>query len=442
MPPGLATAFCFLAIATFFFLDRDKARVSVALLIPILWLSICASRTVGQWLEGRVGAEASSSELEEGSSFDASVFAGLALAGFSVLIRRRRQVVKVLRANGPLLCFFLYCAVSVCWSDFPMTAFKRWIKATGDLAMVLVVFTDPRPRAAMRRFLTWPGFVLLPLSILLIRYYPTLGRGWSEWTGEAYNVGVATGKNGLGYVCLIFGLGSFWCILSTIRRGFKEHSRRTLLANAAVLTLAFYLFHLADSATSLGCLVFGGVVMLLASRPTMRRNRVLIHSLVAFVLLLVLVALFLMPSLGLTAAVGRDSSLTGRTRIWSIVLPLAVNPVFGAGYESFWLGPRLNQIWVANGQHLNQAHNGYLEVYLDLGWVGLILVGTVLIWGYRNAIQAVRRAPALGSLQLAFLVVAVIYNFTEHAFREFHPVWIMFLLAVVNLPLQLRQEFE
>jgi exopolysaccharide production protein ExoQ len=338
MPPGLATAFCFLAIATFFFLDRDKARVSVALLIPILWLSICASRTVGQWLEGRVGAEASSSELEEGSSFDASVFAGLALAGFSVLIRRRRQVVKVLRANGPLLCFFLYCAVSVCWSDFPMTAFKRWIKATGDLAMVLVVFTDPRPRAAMRRFLTWPGFVLLPLSILLIRYYPTLGRGWSEWTGEAYNVGVATGKNGLGYVCLIFGLGSFWCILSTIRRGFKEHSRRTLLANAAVLTLAFYLFHLADSATSLGCLVFGGVVMLLASRPTMRRNRVLIHSLVAFVLLLVLVALFLMPSLGLTAAVGRDSSLTGRTRIWSIVLPLAVNPVFGAGYESFWLG--------------------------------------------------------------------------------------------------------
>jgi hypothetical protein len=36
----------------------------------------------------------------------------------------------------------------------------------------------------------------------------------------------------------------------------------------------------------------------------------------------------------------------------------------------------------------------------------------------------------------------VIYNFTEHAFRELHPVWIMFLLAVVNLPLQLRQEFE
>ena len=182
--------------------------------------------------------------------------------------------------------------------------------------------------------------------------------------------------------------------------------------------------------------------MLVATRPTMRRNRILIHSMVATVLLLVVYGLFLDPAIGLTAAVGRDSSLTGRTRIWNEVLPLTVNPVFGAGYESFWLGKRLDRIWLENGQHINQAHNGYLEVYLDLGLVGLVLVVVVMIWGYRNAIQTVRRAPNLGSLQLAFLVVAVIYNLTEHAFRDLHPVWIMLLLAAVNLPVPLRQEFE
>lgn len=442
MPPGLASAVCFLLIAACFVLDRDKERFSIALLIPILWLSISASRTVGQWASGKTGSEASSSELEEGSSLDAACFGALIFAATGVLIKRRRRVVKVLRANWPLLMFLGYCAISIAWSEYPTVAFKRWIKAVGDLSMVLVVYTDLRPRAALRRFLTWPGFVLLPLSILLIRYYPSLGRAWSYWTGEAYNVGAATGKNGLGYVCLIFGLGSLWCILSAIRRGFKEHSPGMLVANTGLLVLAFWLFHLADSATSLGCFFVGGVVMVMASARTMRRNRVLIHSMVAAILLLVVYGLFLDPAIGLTAAVGRDSSLTGRTRIWSIVLPLTVNPIVGAGYESFWLGSRLEKIWLENGQHLNQAHNGYLEIYLDLGWVGLILLAIVIVQGYRNVIQAIRQAPNLGSLQLAFLMVAVIYNFTEHAFREIHPVWILFLLAVVNLPPSLRQEFE
>jgi O-antigen ligase len=442
MSPELASAVCALLIAGCFFLDRDKARFSVALLIPILWLSISASRTVGQWAAGRVGSEASSSELEEGSSLDAACFGGLALAGIGVLIKRRRRTVKVLRANWPLLLFFSYCALSIAWSQFPMVAFKRWIKAVGDVSMVLVVFTDPRPRTALRRFLTWPGFVLLPLSILLIRYYPSMGRAWSYWTGEAYNVGVATGKNGLGYVCLVFCLGSLWCILSAMRRGFKEHSRGMLIANTTVLLIGFWLFHLADSATSLGCFVIGGLIMLLAGGPVMRRKRALIHSMVGAVLVLVVYGLFLDPTIGLTSAVGRDSSLTGRTRIWSIVLPLTVNPIVGAGYESFWLGSRLDKIWVENGQHLNQAHNGYLEIYLDLGWVGLILLLIVIVQGYRSVIQAIRQVPNLGSLQLALLVVAVIYNFTEHAFREIHPVWLLFLLAVVNLPVKLRQEFE
>jgi O-antigen ligase len=442
MPPALAAAACVCLIATLIFLDREKARVSLALMIPILWLSICASRTVGQWVAGKVGSEASSAEFEQGDTFDAYVFSGLVILGLGVLVKRRRRVAKVLRANGPLLLFFSYCAVSICWSDFPLTAFKRWIKAVGDLSMVLIVLTDPRPRAALRRFLVWPGFVLVPLSILLIKYYPQLGRGWSDWTGEAYNLGVATGKNGLGYVCLVFGLGAIWCILTTLRRGFQKSSLRPLLANATLLLLVFWAFRLADSATSLGCFFIGGTVMLLASRPAMRRNRVLIHSMVATSLLLVMVGLFLDPAIGLTEAVGRDSSLTGRTRIWDEVLPLTVNPVFGAGYESFWLGPRLDKIWLENGQHINQAHNGYLEVYLDLGLVGLVLVLIVLIVGYRNAMQTIRRTPNLGSLQLAFVVVALIYNLTEHAFRDLHPVWIMFLLAVVSIPLELRQEFE
>ena len=67
--------------------------------------------------------------------------------------------------------------MSVLWSDFPDVAFKRWIKAIGDLAMVLVIVTDAEP-IGTRRLFSRPGFVLLPTSVLLIKYYANLGRGY------------------------------------------------------------------------------------------------------------------------------------------------------------------------------------------------------------------------------------------------------------------------
>jgi len=51
----------------------------------------------------------------------------------------------------------------------------------------------------------------------------------------------------------------------------------------------------------------------------------------------------------LAGAVGRDPTLTDRTTIWSSLLNMRTNPVVGTGYESFWLGPRLQPIWQVFG---------------------------------------------------------------------------------------------
>jgi exopolysaccharide production protein ExoQ len=68
-------------------------------------------------------------------------------------------------------------------------------------------------------------------------------------------------------------------------------------------------------------------------------------------------------------ALGRNSTLTGRTDIWAAVLPMARNPLVGAGFESFWLSPSVHQRLadLFPGLPLNEAHNGYIEVYLELG---------------------------------------------------------------------------
>jgi O-antigen ligase len=116
-----------------------------------------------------------------------------------------------------------------------------------------------------------------------------------------------------------------------------------------------------------------------------------------------------------------------------MVLGNSVNPVFGTGFESFWLGERLRKMWsVYVG--INQAHNGYIEIYLNLGWVGVSLLVLLILTGYRNVIAMLRREPSAGGMRLAYFVVGVIYNFTEASFKMMTPVWIMFLVAITAIP--------
>ena len=103
-----------------------------------------------------------------------------------------------------------------------------------------------------------------------------------------------------------------------------------------------------------------------------------------------------------SSALGRGSGLTGRTDIWGRAIAAADNPIIGTGFESFWNAKRresregLRGLGFTDMSNLVSAHNGYLEVYLDIGLVGLCLIVLVLISGYRRAYEAFRRDPRTG----------------------------------------------
>lgn len=111
---------------------------------------------------------------------------------------------------------------------------------------------------------------------------------------------------------------------------------------------------------------------------------------------------------------------------------MQTNPIVGTGYESFWLGPRLQTIWKSFGL-INESHNGYIEIYLSLGFIGLFLLLGVLIGSYRKICKQFVSAPELASLNLAFWTIALFYNMTESAFK-FHIMWSIFLLVAVSVP--------
>jgi hypothetical protein len=95
------------------------------------------------------------------------------------VIRRGKRAVNLCTGNWPILIHFSYCLVSVSWTYFPDIAFKRWIKAISDLALVLVILTDGQPVAAVRRLISRVGFISMPISVLLTKYYGELGRAYT-----------------------------------------------------------------------------------------------------------------------------------------------------------------------------------------------------------------------------------------------------------------------
>jgi exopolysaccharide production protein ExoQ len=432
MNPQLATVVYLVLILGLFWLDRERQlRVSAALWITTLWLLINGSRPVSIWLDPSLAVV---NDSLEGSPTDAAVYGTLLAAALAVLFWRRQRTAKFLRANLPILLFFAYCAISVLWSDYSFIAFKRWIKSLADLAVVLVVVTELNPTAAIQRVLSRIAFILLPLSVLFIKYYPAIGRGYNPWTWQPTYGGVTLFKNLLGETCLIAGLGSVWSLMVASQEREGADRLRHIAPHAIMTAMAIYLFITADSMTAFAAFIFGGTLILLANLKLVRRKPATVHLLVAGVIVLSLCAIFL-PGTDLVGSLGRDTTLTGRTAIWSAATSVAHNPVLGTGFESFWSGDRQHEIWrLINEPGIQEAHNGYLEVYLNLGWVGLILLAALIASGYRNVIAAWRQDRKMGSLRLGFFVSGLVFCFTEAGFRMMAVMWTIFLFSIIAVP--------
>jgi exopolysaccharide production protein ExoQ len=434
MNPSLATLLYALGIAGLFYLNRDKsAHTSRALWIPVIWFWILGSRAASVWLGGGV-AKASADQMMDGSPTDAFVFLVLLVGGLAVLAHRGNRPLSVMAANWPIVLYFLYCLMSVVWSDYPDVAIKRWFKATGDVVMALVVVTVPQPVAALRRLFSRLGFVLLPASVLFIKYYPYLGRNYSEWSGQGYNTGVTTDKNLLGLTTYVLALGALWQILRLWKNPSLPNRSRQLLAQCTLLGFGIWLLSNADSATSTACFALGAIVMLVTDLRRIRGRPAAVHALALTLVLFGGLTELTGADAALMHAMGRNTDLTGRaSEIWPLLIPMAPSALVGAGFESFWLGPRLQKVWDAfPNLYVSEAHNGYIEVYLNLGVIGLTLIILLLVHGYRRSVAAFRIDPNSGGLMLAYVFSAVMYSYTEAGFRMLDYAWSFLLLAIIG----------
>ena len=87
-----------------------------------------------------------------------------------------------------------------------------------------------------------------------------------------------------------------------------------------------------------------------------------------------------------------------------------------------------------------EAHDGYLEIYINMGWLGLATLAGTVLSGYRHAVILHRTNPMDASLKLSLITAALMYSLTEAGFRMMTPMWMALLLQLVWVPAGLHAE--
>ena len=428
MVPAVALLACFILAGIA--LQRDTKNTpccTAALWLPTLWIMRCGSRSIDYWmLRGETG------------HWDPIFIAILIVLGLLVLSRRPCNWGGILTHNSALFVFYAYLLLSFAWADGLENPAIKLLRPLGDLIMALVVTTEPKPREAIIAIFRRCAILLIPLSIVLIRYYPELGRGVNKhWEMDPW-IGVATHKNPLGQLCLVSAIAFLWS-LAEAKRWHRSLFRAPLIWFYIAMTA--YLFNAGGhsrSSTSLVCLIV--VIGLFFLFGHMRdHSQVIIRRLVSFAIALAAVALLLdLFGSSLNSVVaqlqGKEANLTGRTWLWRDVTRIVASesPIVGSGYGAFWVPSIYDKLSPEVDYRPHECHNGYLETFANLGLIGVVLLAWIILQTVRSASDVIQTDFEYGRLRLVLFFAILVMNYTESTFpRGTHLWWFGFLVIAV-----------
>jgi exopolysaccharide production protein ExoQ len=441
LPPQVALLLTVTLIVLLFRRDiREKPNVSSALWLPVLWLVLCCSKPVSEWFTifglpfgSPVGGGGEESPVGPGTPVNAYSYLVVAAAGLLVLIKRQVDLSKVIRNNRWVIAFFLYCFISIAWCDFPSVAFKRWIKIFGHPIIALIVLTEPDPEEAVIRLMKRCAYVVVPVSILFIKYYLQWGVAYDPWSGMPKIIGIAAGKNLLGEDLLILGVFFFWHLLQTWQAERNTRRRHELGLIAGFSIGIAWLFLRTHSATSVIGLFVAALLVVFVGTRFLNKNFIGTYMLAGLILIAAAELAFGLSG-QVSEALGRGSGLSGRTKLWTRLLELHTNPIIGTGFESFWLVTTPELLEGIFFFIPDEAHNGYLEIYLDLGLIGVFLLVALLVATFWKIRLTLFRNFEWGRYQLGLLAAVVLYNWTEAAFKTHSPIWFVFYIIAMKYP--------
>ncbi len=418
----------------------------------MIWMLYSASRPLSFWLFPTELTIAKELQYLEGSPFDRNIYIVLMILSIYILIKRKIKWLPILQSNLLFGIWILYCGISIAWSDYQFVAFRRWIKDIGLFLSVLVILTDEEPYEAIKTLMKRFTYVTISYSITSIVFFPDLGIAGDLGLARLNYAGVASNKNGLGRICLISGIFLFGNLISirNFNRKFIQISRNSMhkisleeskiypertFIQLFLLIIIFYMLGIINSATSLGGLLLGILVYLAMGFPLIKRNIKIVGIITVILIITAIILQITYDYITMFITyLGRDVTLTGRIDIWKDLLAKRTNPWIGVGFGTFWLGERMTSLWDIYYFKLNESHNGYLNVYLELGIIGLAFLFMIILQIYKKIRSDLLMDFDYGRFEMALFIIILLYSITEDTFAKFNVMWFLFILIGISIP--------
>ncbi|MBA5775934.1 O-antigen ligase family protein [Stappia sp. F7233] len=372
-----------------------------------------------------VGDTASAASSGAGANLANQLFWVMLL--FSVIVagwRRLPRVLGVLRQPAVLLflAFLALAFASIAWSPAPSIAFRRVMLQVIVLAAIVGPIFMAQDREAQLSRIATVFIVAVIVNMVAVVFRPA---------GPIGHEGIYAHKNQFG---LIVAYAFIFCLYGTVR--FSGMMRLLAMAAAAMALLELAA---SQSKTSLGlamllpsaALAVVGLGRLIGIRPVYVLAFAMVFALCGYAF-----ASFLFDFTfeDLSLLLFDDTTFTGRTVIWDFIGGVIERrPFLGQGYGSFWgIGENSIAAREAPGfvADLLQAHNGYVDVTLETGFVGLGLLLALIV----AVLFRIGRQHGNGFAEdwLLFCVVlfAVCHNMLESSwFRGYVLAWLLFVMA-------------
>lgn len=434
MPSQLAALIIVAFIIWLFRRDsKEFGAAPITLWIPLFWVTINMSRALVYWFSSGLSTAYSGADSTEGSAIDRSAYLFMMVLGIIILSRRKVDWSRIFKNCKWLFLLYLYYLIATTWSEYPFVSFKRWIKDVGDIVMILLIITEKRPAEAIHKIFIRSIYILIPVSVLFVKYYPELGRYTHRYTYETFYSGVTTNKNALGLLTMMAIIFLVWQMIDCYRHRNGRLVPKNVWPELILVGMSLWLLKLAHSSTGTACLVIGLVILFLA-RLTWVRSNLKNFSWCVLAIGILMITFTVSDSFrgAIAGILGRDVTLTDRTLIWEMALNSGTNPIIGGGFKSFFISSYSLEMWKVF--KVESAHNGYLEVFLNTGWIGVVLLSLMLLKAGRHTVMHFESGRPIGYLFMAIFWLSLIYNYTESTFSRANIIGFFLMLLAAYAP--------
>lgn len=297
------------------------------------------------------------------------VYLFLFFSSLLVLSKRFNKILTLVKSEKYLSIFVLLCLLSALWSDHSLLSIKRSFQLFVMFLIIVEALVNIEP-VKLLKLLKIVVSMYLFFNLYACRFIPAaIDPVFGTWRG------IEVQKNWLAQ-------NSFYCLLSSIVFFYSDKTRYTKLYDSILILISLLIIYKAHSSTNLIAvfiLVFMGLIFQIESIfNKLGIGRSFLG--LTFLFILTFSGIFLIFSSELFGLIpgyfGKDMTLSGRVDIWGFAWNDIEKKIFlGYGFATYWImGSSRLQIFASyfEGFMVNEAHNGYLEIILQLGVIGFI----------------------------------------------------------------------